>query len=283
MRSAKRSRSSWPHAPVHLVRGVAAGLRPAAGRGCRPRTTRCRRASGWGRSIVIWPVSRNGRSGTTPDDTCARVWVISSTESATCTVPGARSGRLVHGTGPESAQSTLTVPGSSSKSRMPRTTRAGRCSSATSRPKRWVADTSASTARVAYDCAVAGAYAGHAAVADVDGRHLGVGHQLRAAGGAAGDERVGELLGAAAGDGEADRLAEHRHQHAEDPRAGRGEREVGVAGVAVEQQPRRPGRRRARGRARRPGSPAAGRCRGRRPGPAPAPAGRPRAPAGRAR
>ena len=57
-----------------------------------------------------------------------------SSESATGTVPGASSGGLAQGTGPSSAQSTLTVPGSSWKRRIPSRTRAGRSSSATRSP-----------------------------------------------------------------------------------------------------------------------------------------------------
>ena len=50
---------------------------------------------------------------------------MSATPSAMCTVPGALAGWLCHGTGALRAQSTLTVPGSSWKSLMPRRTRSG--------------------------------------------------------------------------------------------------------------------------------------------------------------
>ena len=67
-----------------------------------------------GSVVVICPASRNGRSGTTPAPICSMACWISSMESATCTVPGAYGGVTAHGTGPDSAQSTFTVPGSSS-------------------------------------------------------------------------------------------------------------------------------------------------------------------------
>ena len=72
-----------------------------------------------GSVVVIWPASRNGRAGTRPAATCASASVASATLSATCTVPGAYGGVPAHGTAPSSAQSTLTVAGSSWKRFMP--------------------------------------------------------------------------------------------------------------------------------------------------------------------
>ena len=86
-----------------------------------------------GSAVVICPASRNGSRGTTPATTWLNDSCIAETESATCRQPGAAGGAEAHGTGPSRAQSTLTVPGSSSKRVIARATDAGRSSGATSR------------------------------------------------------------------------------------------------------------------------------------------------------
>ena len=91
IRSANRSQSSRSQTPrMPPVAGVAHG-RPA-GRGCRPTTTRCPPATGWGRwSSSVRPAGTAARARRRPRpgrDASA----ICSTESATCTVPGAYAG-----------------------------------------------------------------------------------------------------------------------------------------------------------------------------------------------
>src|SRR3954463_14425600 len=103
-----------------------------------------------GSVVVIWPTSKKGSDGIT----CAWIlsWldVSSSSESAMWTVPGAASGALAHGTGPESAQSTLTVAGSCSNRCIRRCTRGGSSLQGTKPPYNAGAATSATTATASY-------------------------------------------------------------------------------------------------------------------------------------
>ncbi len=84
-------------------------------------------------ALPLW-TPQERRAGTVRAATWSSASATSSTESATCTVPGAYGGASRHGTGPESAQSTLTVPGSISKDRIASRVRWGSAASGTSRP-----------------------------------------------------------------------------------------------------------------------------------------------------
>ena len=194
------------------------------------------------------------------------------------------SGRLVHGTGPDERPVHLDGAGVELEvaHAAHRRARAG----APRRPagrRGAVADDVGEHGAGGVRLPVTGAYAGHAAVADVDGRHLGVGAP------APPPREVQRATRASAscpappwGTGKPDRLAEHRHQHAEDPEPGEARGKSAwpalpsssswAAGPAKSCAAEGGDRRRQRPHGRR----------GRRPGPAPAPAGRPRAPAGRA-
>ena len=129
-------------------------------------------------------------------------------------------GPVAHGTGPSSAQSTFTVPGSSWKRahRPHDRARAGR-SSATSPPYRWVATTSASTARRGGDrspSAVRRRPRGRRRPRPAAPRRR---HRISPPAVQPAASACGELAGAAHGHGEADRLAEHRQQSAHQTRS----------------------------------------------------------------
>ena len=102
-----------------------------------------------GSAVVICPISRNGSAGMSPE----LMWrhPLAEVVDGAGQVHGARGGAggSRQGTGPLSAQSTLTVPGSHWKDRICRRTRSGSWSQPTSRPYSAGADTSAMTARVA--------------------------------------------------------------------------------------------------------------------------------------
>ena len=134
-----------------------------------------------GSVVVICPASRNGRAGTAPACTWPRDSVISSTESATCTVPGATTGVPRHGTGPSSAQSTLTVPGSSWNASIARAVArrdvAGVQQAAVEQRRGHVGDHGPASAVPA---PAGGAYGGRAAAVDLDRDDLGAGVDLAA-------------------------------------------------------------------------------------------------------
>ena len=216
MRSANRSQSSRSHvAPDAAVPGVARSR--AGARGCRPRTTRCPPGERVGSDVVICPVSRNGAAGTAPDCT----WLIACDHVVDRVgdvhgARGARSGAPVHGTAPSSAQSTLTVPGSSSKVRSGPGDRSGTSAGSSSRVVerrgQHVGDDGAADG---VPLAVGGADRDRARPpVDLDADDLGAGADLAAHRRAnRRGQGLGELAGAALGDREADRLAQHRQQH----------------------------------------------------------------------
>ena len=205
-----RRRPRRPRMP--LVARVA--RRRAAARACRPTATRCPAGDRVGSVVVIWPASRNGAAGIVPRPRPARAPRSSARPSrrrARC--PGACAGLArPRAPGPSSAQSTLTVPGSSWKRRIARAASGGAGRSARRRPPyRCGAATSATTARrAAQPLAVAGAYAGRAAVAHVDPVDLGSPQRISPPSDAEPPgQRPGQLAGAALGHREADGLAEH--------------------------------------------------------------------------
>ena len=95
--------------------------RRAGARGCRPTSTRCPPGERVGSVVVIWPASRKGCAGIAPARHLAER--LGHLLDGVGDVDGARrrtAGAVAHGTGPLSAQSTLTVPGSSWKRRIAR-------------------------------------------------------------------------------------------------------------------------------------------------------------------
>ena len=205
--------------------------------------------------VVICPASRNGRAGTAPACTWPRDSVISSTESATWTVPGAYD----RGAAPRHRAVQRPVDLDRAGVELERVHRPGGGSRhvavvqqpAVEQRCRHVGDHGPASAVPA---PAGGAYGGRAAAVDLDRDDLGAGVDLRRRGPrAAGPAPAVSMPGAALGDGEADGLAEHRHQQAHQARARCVQRDVGVAGVAGEQQPGRRPRRTGSGRARWPG------------------------------
>ena len=193
-----------------------------------------------GSVVVIWPASMNGRAGSSPAATWPSASVMSATPSAMCTVPGALAGWLCQGTGPLSAQSTLIVDGSSWKARMPRRTRRGRRPVESRSSYSCGATTVATTARRASTSEPSAVCTVRARPPAVPMCSTGAGAaDLATEGAQPSSQRLGELAGAALGDREADGLAHHAHQQGHQARAGGVEGDVGVAGVAGEQDPRR--------------------------------------------
>ena len=73
--------------------------------------------------LLVMTAQRSGSGSSVELDELFASWaekrVISSNESARCTVPGGYGGGVAHGTGPSRAKSTLTVAGSRLNIRIP--------------------------------------------------------------------------------------------------------------------------------------------------------------------
>ena len=243
-----------PDAADLAVAGVGRGS--AAGRGCRPRTTRCRRVSGSGRWWSSARPAGTAPPGSAPDATWPSASLHlrrPSRRRGRC--PGAYAGSVSHGTGPLERPVDLHRAGVQLEPAHPADDpRRARPRASSSRPYRLGAATSAMHRAPGLEPLAS-------AVRTPVGppstrprsRHLGAAPQLAAAGGEAVGQRLGQPAGAALGHREADGLAEHRHQQPHQPRPGRVERDVGVAGVAGQQDGAGRRRRSGAGRARPPG------------------------------
>ena len=221
-----------PDAADAAVARVVRGLLRA--RGCRPTSTRCRRASGSGRWWSSGRPAGTARPGPRrpPPARAPRSSGRSSRRRARC--PGRTPAAASQGTGPSSAQSTLTVPGSIRKPRIPRATRAGRSAGSSRRPKRWGAATSATTARrAATRSPSASLDADGAAAVDVRTRVTSASQRISPP--SAVNRRASAALSSPAppsGTGKPTVWPEHRHQQPHQPGARRVERDVAVPGVA---------------------------------------------------
>ena len=255
IRSANRSQSSRSQTPrtppspasrARLLRHVRVG----------PQRLGARRGAGGvgGRHLAG---EQERPAGTAPAATCASASDICSTESATWTVPGAYGGRDGPRHRPVERPVDLDRAGVQLEgAHAPRhpapggpRRRPGRRRGAGRRRRRPPPGAAANRSPPT------GAHPGRPTVLDVDAeRPRRVAADLAAQRLQPAGQRLGELAGAALGHREADGLAEHRQQHPHQPGAGRVQRDVGVPGVAGEQQPRRVAAEPGPAQRRRPGS-----------------------------